>query len=123
MRKTPSKSSTKAQEWMFRRGIPVGKMTTWEELSSKIPEEYSFSFYTGKTETKITIYKETTVTKRNPSTAGKAHQTTTVKESFDLIFPNAIVYDGVEWDLQGLYKAVVEWVMKDYKVKRRRSTK
>lgn len=123
MRKTPSKSSTKAQEWMFRRGIPVGKMTTWEELSSKIPEEYSFSFYTGKTETKITIYKETTVTKRNPSTASKAQQTTTVKEQFDLIFPNSQVYDGVEWDLQGLYKAVVEWVMKDYKVKRRRSTK
>ena len=100
---------------MFRRGIPVGKMTTWEELSSKIPEEYSFSFYTGKTETKITIYKETTVTKRK--------QTTTTKEQFDLIFPNSQVYDGVEWDLQGLYKAVVEWVMKDYKVKRRRSTK
>lgn len=115
MRKTPSKSSTKAQEWMFRRGIPVGKMTTWEELSSKIPEEYSFSFYTGKTETKITIYKETTVTKRKT--------TTTTKESYDLIFPNSQVYDGVEWDLQGLYKAVVEWVMKDYKVKRRRSTK
>lgn len=114
MRKTPSKSSTKAQEWMFRRGIPVGKMTTWEELSSKIPEEYSFSFYTGKTETKITIYKETTVTKRK--------QTNTVKESFDLIFPNSQVYDGVEWDLQGLYKAVVEWVMKDYKVKKRKAT-
>lgn len=113
MRKTPSKSSTKAQEWMFRRGIPVGKMTTWEELSSKIPEEYSFSFYTGKTETKITIYKETSVTKRKV--------TTTNKESFDLIFPNSQVYDGVEWDLQGLYKAVVEWVMKDYKVKRRSS--
>lgn len=122
MRKTPSKSSTKAQEWMFRRGIPVGKMTTWEELSSKIPEEYSFSFYTGKTETKITIYKDVVTTKRNPSTAGKAHQTTVTKEQFDLIFPNAIVYDGVEWDLQGLYKAVVEWVMKDYKVKRRKAT-
>lgn len=113
MRKTPSKSSTKAQEWMFRRGIPVGKMTTWEELSSKIPEEYSFSFYTGKTETKITIYKETSVTKRKV--------TTTNKESFDLTFPNSQVYDGVEWDLQGLYKAVVEWVMKDYKVKRKKS--
>ena len=118
MRKTPSKSSTKAQEWMFRRGIPVGKMTTWEELSSKIPEEYSFSFYTGKTETKITIYKESPSV---PSRSRRSAETTTNKESFDLIFPNAIVYDGVEWDLQGLYKAVVEWVMKDYKVKRRRS--
>ena len=53
----------------------------------------------------------------------KRKVTTTNKESFDLIFPNSQVYDGVEWDLQGLYKAVVEWVMKDYKVKRRRSTK
>ena len=121
MRKTPSKSSTKAQEWMFRRGIPVGKMTTWEELSSKIPEEYSFSFYTGKTETKITIYKEIPSV---PSRARRSAETTITKrqESFDLIFPNSQVYDGVEWDLQGLYKVVVEWVMKDYKVKKRKAT-
>lgn len=120
MRKTPSKSSTKAQEWMFRRGIPVGKMTTWEELSSKIPEEYSFSFYTGKTETKITIYKEIPSV---PSRARRSAETTVTKrqESYDLIFPNSQVYDGVEWDLQGLYKAVVEWVMKDYKVRRKKS--
>lgn len=101
MKHTLKKSSAETQQWMARRGQPVAKSASWEELTHLLPDEYHFSVKISKSTTTITIHKS--------------------KENIDLTVDSSEVWDGVEIDFAGIYKMVVEWVMCDYPAKKRRT--